>query len=289
MDINTDLLWQPLLEASAQTIVGAIGGFAVTKIITKISEKNVYVGAMDFWKRGIINKQIQEGDNIIFDGLISPYFQLFPDNPYNNATRWNRLYNFEGKINKEQYQAMEFYAGSDAALRTGSLNGESLIGLYNRYGFIGEGIIGIASTSYLLKEIKDFFSPDFYGIRAKIYGKLSRCPAQHGFIAQTIARNSGIDLPISDYRNLYHIHIHKIKLPNNANDRICSLLGSPWAVTSVKNDQYLVQYGYVSDPIERKDCINHIMNSKTWHNACVFFDDIISPSHDLSFKYKYIY
>jgi hypothetical protein len=55
------------------------------------------------------------------------------------------------RISKDEYQAMDFYAGADVALRLKSLNGETAVGLYRRFGYIGEGLIGIVSKKYIGK------------------------------------------------------------------------------------------------------------------------------------------
>src|ERR1700722_146405 len=143
MSLDTELLWQPLLEAAAQKIVGAIGGYAFTQVLRRATRQNSFDGPMDLWRRGLHENVVGDGDQIVFDGLISPFSQLFPGDPMENAVRWNELYSFQGKISSEEYQAMEFFAGSDAALRIGSLNGETLVGLYARYGFVGEGLVGV--------------------------------------------------------------------------------------------------------------------------------------------------
>lgn len=288
MNESTTILWKPLLEAAAQTIVGAIGSYTFTKGLVKLYEKNSFDGPMDFWKRGIMTNQLEEGDTVRFDGLISPYSQLFPGNPFYNAKRWNNLYSFPGAITSNEYQAMEFFSGSDAALRIGSLNGETLVGLYHRYGFIGEGLIGVASTKDLLKKISNFFSPKFYGCRALITGKLSRCPSQHGFVAEGIARKAGIIINTEEYKNLWYLQIHSIKLVTKARDSTSSLLGSPWAVTESTSNQYLVQYGYISDDSEKIQCTEKIVKAKAWNKARIFYDDIESPSEKLSFKRQFI-
>src|ERR1700734_197344 len=109
-------LWEPLLEGSAKTLAGALGAYGVTKVVQKLRRYNTFVGPMDFWQRGLRGGLVEENDDIIFDGLLSPYTQLFPGNPMRNGTRWSALYEFEGKIDKDQYQAMDFYAGADVAL-----------------------------------------------------------------------------------------------------------------------------------------------------------------------------
>ncbi len=288
MSESDTILWKPLLESAAQTIVGAIGSYAFAKVLTKMYEKNTYEGAMDFWKRGIHNGGIQEGDKIHFDGLISPYTQLFPGDPFANARRWNPLYDFKGSITKNEYQAMDFYASADAALRVGSLNGETLVGLYHRYGYVGEGLIGVAPTALLKKVIGNFFNPSFYGARALVSGRVSRCPSQHSSVAKGIAMNAGIDIDFSVHHNLWYLQINSIKLFTKEHKSVTCLLGSPWAVSETKRSQYLVQYGYISDQVEKEQCIKQITSSKGWDKAQVYYDDIDSPSAELSFKKQFI-
>lgn len=108
-----------LLIAAGQTLVGVLGGWGYNKIKEKYFKENSFAGPFDLWNRGIMSNNIQIDDNILFDGLISPYIQLFPRNPYENGKRWNSLYSFEGKINAKEYSKLEFYAGSDDTVRTG--------------------------------------------------------------------------------------------------------------------------------------------------------------------------
>lgn len=288
MATGADLLWQPLLEAAAQTFVGAIGGYAFDKAVTKMTERHVFKGAMDLWVRGINNQLVGDQERVVFDGLISPYTQLFPGDPMKNATRWNQVYAFDGKIDKTQYQAMEFFAGSDNALRIGSLNGETLVGLFSRYGYVGEGLIGVVPTNYIRKAVPDFFHPNFYGVRARVYGRLALCPSQHGFVAQGIARKAGIDLDISGYKTLYYLNISKISIVRREQEATVSLLGSPWAVTDANANQYLIQYGYMSDRSELTTCLGKITGAKAWKNARVYYDDIANPSEELGFKRNFI-
>lgn len=288
MEASESILWKPLLESAAQTIVGAIGSYAFAKVLSNFYKKNTFDGPMDFWKRGVMDKNFNEGDNIHFDGLISPYTQLFPGNPYFNALRWNKLHNFEGKISISEYNAMEFFCGSDAALRIGSLNGETLVGLFHRYGFVGEGLIGVAPTKLIQKMIPNFFNPKFFGARALISGKISRCPSQHGFIAQGISSKVGLNINIEDYKNLWYLQINSIKLFSKASEKTASLLGSSWAVSDLKSDQYLIQYGYISNETEKLDCVEKITKAKGWNKAKVFYDDLESPSESLSFKRNFI-
>lgn len=281
-------LWEPLLEGSAKTLAGAIGAYGVTKFVQHLRRHNTFAGPMDFWRRGIQDHLIDEDDNIVFEGLISPYTQLFPGNPMRNGSRWSTLYEFDGKIDKDQYQAMDFYAGADVALRLKSLNGETAVGLYHRYGYIGEGLVGVVDTKHLLERVPDFFQPDFFGVNARIYGKVARCPSAHFAAAQQIAAKAGVQLDKSEYRSLYFLKIAKIVLATKEVERTCSLLGSPWAVSASKRDQYLVQYGYISEPAERQNCLDKIFSAKGWSQARVFFDDVSNPSDELSFRKMYL-
>lgn len=159
---NTQFLWEPLLESTAQTIVGAIGAFAIKEISSKFYAQNTFESPMDLWKRGIHNHSIEIGDRIKLECIISPYTQLFPCDPFENAKLWRNLYTFEGKVSAQEYQAMEFYVGADETLRIGSFNGETMVGLYYRYGYIGEGIIGVIPTQILKKAIPNFSEKIFW-------------------------------------------------------------------------------------------------------------------------------
>ena len=283
-----EIIGRPLFEAAAQTFIGAIAGYSLDKIREHFYRENTFLGAFDLWQRGIKHNSIQRGDQIAFDGLLSPYVQLFPRDPYQNAKRWNSLYNFEGKISAQEYSKLEFYAGSDETIRTGSLNGETLVGLYNRYGYIGEGILGVISTSYLTKKIPDFFAAGFWGCHAHITGTLSYCPAQHGFIAQGMFAKVGINLETEQYKEIPYIKINSISLFHRDRDQISSLLGSPWAATDKKEEPYLVQYGYFSEASELADCNQKIIASPSWNAVKVFYDTLTSPSPSLSFSKTFI-
>lgn len=288
MNAGAQYLWQPLLEGAAQTITGMLGSYGTAKIIQRLTAKNTFAGAMDFWRRGIHERAITTGDHIVFDGLISPYSQLFPGDPMRNGIHWNRLYEFEGKISKEGYQAMEFYVCADVALRLKSLNGETVVGLYNRYGYVGDGLVGVVPTSLLLKSIPDFFHPDFFGARARVYGQVDKCPSAHFAAATKIVGGTDISLDMLQYRKLYYLRIKRISLATKQDEKLCTLLGSPWAVTESKREQYLIQYGYFSEPAERRRCLEKIYAQQSWNRARVFFDDVENPSQELSFKQQFI-
>lgn len=198
------------------------------------------------------------------------------------------MYSFQGKIDAKEFSNLEFYAGSDETIRTGSLNGETLVGLYSRYGYIGEGILGVVSTSYLLKHIPEFFSEDFYGKHVKITATLSTCPAQHGFIAQGMFQKAGLTLNTDQYKEIPYLKINSITLYRKEKDNICSLLGSPWAATAQDNEPYLVQYGYISNKNELNSCINQIVTSPSWNKVKVYYDAIKAPSPSLSFTNQFI-
>lgn len=282
------IIGQALFEAAAQTFIGAIAGYSFDKVLDHFYRENTFDGAFDLWQRGIHHNMVQRGDQLAFDGLLSPYIQLFPRDPYQNAVRWNGLYNFEGKISAQEFSKLEFYAGSDETIRTGALNGETLVGLYNRYGYIGEGILGVISTNYLTKRVPDFFAPSFWGCRARISGTLSYCPAQHGFVAQSMFAKVGINLDTDQYKEIPYIKINSIRLYNREHDRISSLLGSPWAATNKGEEPYLVQYGYFSNSSELSECNNRIITSPSWDAVKVFYDTLTAPSPAISFSKTFI-
>lgn len=278
-----NIIGQTLFEAAAQTLTGALASYTFDKIKNGIYKENSFNGAFDLWQRGIHCKNIDYGDSIGFDGLISPYIQLFPRDPYQNAKRWSTLFEFNGKIDSNEFSTLEFYAGSDETIRTGSLNGETLVGLYNRYGYVGEGVLGVISTSYLLKQIPDFFQKDYWGSHVKLTATLSKCPSQHGFVAQGMFQKVGIILNTDIYNEIPYLKINSIKLFNNSQDKISSLLGSPWAATAKKETPYLVQYGYISNKEEWETCNHKIYKSPYWNDVRVFYDAISCPASNLSY------
>lgn len=280
----TELLWKPLFEAAAETIVGAVGTYSFGKVLSKFHTSNRYDGGMDIWVRGIHSEKVNEGDDVIIDCLISPFAQLFPGDPADNARRWNTLHTFPGKISSTQYQALEFFAGSDAALRIGAINGETLVGIYARYGFVGEGMVGIVPTKLLQKVVPDFFNQNFIGLNARITGRLARCPSQHAYVVQSIAASARMTVDMAKYRQLPYIQINSIKPFSSAREKSISLLGSAWVATEMPSQQYLTEYGYFTNPEERNECIARLYQSKVWKKAAVFFDDIGCPSKTLSFK-----
>lgn len=282
------VIGQPLFEAAAQTLIGAIAGYSFDKIKDRFYRENTFDGAFDFWQRGIHHHGIQTGESVSFDGLISPYVQLFPRDPYTNAVRWNSLHSFDGKRTAQEFSQMEFYAGSDDAIRTGPLNGETVIGLYNRYGYIGEGVLGVVATSYLRKRIPDFFAADFWGCRACVSGTLAYCPAQHGFVAQGMFEKAGIHIDTDSYKEIPYIKVNAIKLYHRESDNISSLLGTAWAATDTKKEPYLLQYGYFSEPHEMSSCAQNMVSSSAWDSVKVYYDAMTTPSRTISFASAFI-
>ena len=45
----TELLWKPLLEATAQTIVGALGAYAIKEVTGRFFNDNTFESPMDLW------------------------------------------------------------------------------------------------------------------------------------------------------------------------------------------------------------------------------------------------
>jgi hypothetical protein len=265
-----------------QTLTGIIGGYALKKAVQKLFQSNTFLGPKDLWYRGIIKRTVAEGDKVVVDGQISSFTQVFPGNPFENANRWDALYHIEGKIDQASYQSLEFVSGSDAALRIGSLNGETLVGIYDQYGFVGEGIIGVSSTSLLEKVIPDFRRPSFVGTRALIGGILKRSPSQHGYVIESIARKHHLQLDTSGYKNVYYLNVQWIR-PYRPRDNYSTLLGSPWATTDRKKEQYIVRYAHISDPAEKLQRIEDMKKNPSWSSLRVFYDDIDAPGDDVRF------
>lgn len=288
MILPAEFPWQPLLQGSAQTILGAIASYGTAKGAGLIKRYPRFDGALDFWKRGVHQGRVGEGSYISFEGVLTPFFQLFPVNPLHNALRWNRLYNFEGRISKEEYQTMEFYVSADALVRIGSVNGETVVGLFSRYGYGGDGILGVVSTKYLSSVIPSFFEANFTGTRARVKGRLKRCPHQHHTVIQSIIKQADIGRPYEDFRNLLYLNIEKIEVYNKSKNNIWTLRGSPWAVTKDQDEQYIIQYVDFSQESERKNSFEQIQSRRSWSFASVFYDEIDCPSFELGFKKNFL-
>ena len=245
-------IWYPLFEAAAQTFVGAVAQYISTKVRPRVFKKNYFMGAQDLWFRGIMSGNVQEGDRVTVEGSVSCFVQVFPGNPFDNAKRWDRLYQFSGTIDKYTFQTLDFTAGSDSALRVGSLNGETIIGIYNQYAYIGEGIIGVVPTKYLTKALPNALDPTFCVARAAVGGRLARCPAQHGFVIQTLCAKAGLSFDLAGYQKLWYLLVDWIKPMSGQWAKHATLLGSPWAATNDHEHQYLLAYGYFYSEEERR-------------------------------------
>jgi hypothetical protein len=91
-------------------------------------------------------------------------------------------------------------------------------------------------------------------------------------------------LNLPDYQKVWYVLIDWIKPFNKADGKYVSLLGSPWAATSAKDHQYILTYGQLDDPGERRRCLKEIRSSPLWKKASVYYDDLECPSRELSFK-----
>lgn len=86
------------MEELVLQLIKSIGkcGFAIAndsiKQTTRQSKHYKFRGVLDFWYNGINNSNISLGDYVSFTCQISPLLQLFPNNPFRNARRWNKLY-----------------------------------------------------------------------------------------------------------------------------------------------------------------------------------------------------
>lgn len=107
-------------------------------------------------------------------------------------------------------------------------------------------------------------------------------------VIQAIAERAGIEFHLEGYRNTWYMKVDSIEPFRDPQSNTVSLLGSVWAATELAKEQYIVQYGYLTNQAERKACIAHLKNDKAWTKARVYYDDIECPSRELSFKHAYL-
>ncbi len=265
-----DELWKILLKSSAKTFTSLIANNET--IANKFFRIPKFDCILDFWKRGYNSNCIQSYDTVKIECLLSPYTQLFPNNPFNNAIRWNKLYTDEIDINlkNETMQILSFYIGSDHALRIKNWGDKVVVGLYNRYGYIGDGLLGVVSKRYLMNILPDFEMKNFYGSHVKITGVLHHCPIEHINCIKDIANKANLNLDFSKMSSIPYIEIKKIKTFNSSKDKTTSLLGTQWAVTNNPDEPFVVQYGQFDNPIEINNCINNLLKN---NNIELFFDE----------------
>ena len=68
-----EIIGQPLLEAAAQTFIGAMAGYTFDKIKNGIYKDNSFDGAFDLWQRGIHCQNITYGESKPSNAIVSPY------------------------------------------------------------------------------------------------------------------------------------------------------------------------------------------------------------------------
>lgn len=265
-----EYLWTKLLKSSAKTFTSIIANNEI--IVNKFFRVPTYQGVMDFGARGYNANIIHTYDTVKIDCLLSPYTQLFPNNPFNNATRWNKLYTNDINIDakNETMQILSFYIGSDHALRIKNWADKVVVGLYNRYGYIGDGLLATVSKRYLMNTIPDFDKRGFYGCRVMITGVLHHCPIEHINFIKDIAEKANLFIDFSKMDNIPYIEISKIKTFNKDKDKTTSLLGTQWAATNNINEPFIVPYGQFDNPFELNYCLNNLLKNK---DIQLFFDE----------------
>lgn len=275
-----------LLESAADSFSQIANEFISEKV--SIIKKR-FEGIMDFWYRGVILRNINYSDTVTIKCKISPYTQLFPGNPFNNAVRWNKLYsnNINDTTQLSSTQTIAFYIGSDMALRLKPFADNVVVGLYEKYGYIGNGLLGTISKTELLKIMPYFFDVDFCGKYVELTGIIGKCPIEHSIKIKEIAEKANLKINFNQFSSLPYLKITKVQFPKfYQRNRSTALLGSPWIALNDETNPYQVRYGYFSNESEITPSINALLS---YSNITCFFDELISPSEDLNFSSQYMF
>lgn len=251
--------------------------------------KHSYSGIMDFWYRGIMLNEVNYGDTVKIKCLISPYTQLFPGNPFFNGMRWNKLYsdNMEIFAQSTSMQTIAFYIGSDMALRLKPFADNVVVGLYEKYGYVGEGLLATIPQNDLLKLMPYFYDIQFYGKYVEVVGMIGKCPIEHTVKIKEIADKANLKINFNQYNSLPYLKIKRIKQPSFWVKNNCTaLLGSPWVALDDCNNPYQVRYGYFSNQLEISPSINELLSYK---NINCFFDELTSPDQNINFTVQYMF
>ena len=277
-----DELSKTLLSTSAQALKGILEN---RELKTSFFKKK-YGGIMDFWYRGVNLRESAYGDTVVIDCQISPYTQLFPCNPFTNGIRWNKLYSngLSSQIKQQPMETIAFYVSSDLAIRTQPIGDFSVIGLYERYGYIGEGILASIESKKLLSIIPDFYDIDYWGSYVRVTGVTGRFPVEHSIVIQDIAKRANLKVNFERFSTLPCIRITNIKCLGR-HKRTCTLLGSPWVATTDDDQPFQVRYGYFSSSFELESCLSELEQIS---NISVYFDDFRILKNKQSFSEQFM-
>lgn len=234
--------------------------------------RKTFSGVMDLWYRGIIMNQVKTNDKVRIKCQISPYTQLFPNNPYQDANRWNQLYADNSKLdtaNKEMH-TIAFYIASDMAIRIFPKGSTCVVGLYEQYGYIGEGFIATIDKKLLNQIIPDFYNSNYCGNYVSIIGELDIGSAEHISIVSSLTKRGNLNINFDKLKSIPFIKIEKVKVIKS-NKKCTSLLGTPWVATTNPNKPFAVRYCYFNNSLELNNCIDELAKTR---NISVFFDDL---------------
>lgn len=235
-----------------------------------ISKNNKFSSVMDLWYRGINLKQVKKHDAVKMRCQISPYIQFFPNNPYIDASRWNQLYTEDSKIDtkNESIHTIAFYLTSDITIRVFPKSDKCVVGLYEQYGYVGEGFIATVDKKLLNQIIPDFYDVNYCGCFVEIIGEIDTGSKEHISIIHEIANKANLSMDFDKLNSIPYIKIKKIIPLKNKN---ISLLGTPWAATSNLKDSLTIRYCFLDNLQELNNCVNEL---KKIQNISVFFDDL---------------
>lgn len=275
-NIISDYLWKPIFSAAADSIKEILGNADIQQ--NKRMNIPKYSGINDFWYRGIVNNTISINDKVKIDCLLSPYSQLFPGSPFINGVKWNLLYtnDVDADIRNNLAQTLSFYINSDLVLRMKSIADRSIVGLYDRYGYAGDGLIGIIPEKLLLSCLPAFYSMNYWGARVVVEGVVRQCPAEHLVIVKDLAQKGSINIDSINYHETLYLDIQKIHLFNKDKDKTSTLTGTVWAVTLNEEKMYEVRYGYLNNSFEMNKNISELLKLP---EILVFGDDVAAKAN----------
>lgn len=261
------------LLKSSISYIGSIISKNSAKGLTK---KYKFSGILNLWHDGLNSNKIKDGDKVYLNCQISPYLQLFPNNPFNNARRWNKLYEstIDVDIKKQPMSTVAFYIGSDMTIRYYKFGKYSVVGLYEQYGDIGQGILGRIETNKLLKLIPQFYDLRFVGAYASISGKISRYSTEHAFLISKIANEAHLNINFDTLTELPFVDITNISIK----PKPTTLVGTPWCATTDYDDPFIVRYCQFDNESELCQCIDELNKTQ---NITAYFDEIRKPKQNI--------